>query len=66
MLGGGELCLEEMAQALMGKVWELAGDWGVAGAEWVETALGRGPAGIACVLAAEQRFHTRQAFLAMT
>ena len=26
ILGGGELCLEEMAQALMGKVRELAGD----------------------------------------
>jgi len=26
ILGGGELCLEEMAQALMGKVQELAGD----------------------------------------
>ena len=26
ILGGGELCLEEMVQALMGKVRELAGD----------------------------------------
>ena len=26
ILGGGELCLEEMAQALMGRVRELVGD----------------------------------------
>jgi len=50
----------------MGKVRELAGDWGVAGAEWVETALAQVPMGIACVLVVEQRFLTRQAFLAIT
>jgi hypothetical protein len=52
----------------MGKVRELAGDWDVVGveAEWVETALAQVPVGIACALAVEQRFPTRQAFLAMT
>jgi hypothetical protein len=52
----------------MGKVRERVGDWGVVevGAEWVETALAQVPVGIACVLAVEQRFPTRQAFLAMT
>jgi hypothetical protein len=68
ILSGGELCLEEMAQALMGKVRALAGDWGVVGVEveWVETAPAQVPVGIACVLAVEQRFLTRQAFLAIT
>jgi hypothetical protein len=61
IFGGGELCLEEMAQALMGKVRELAGAWDVVqvGAEWVETALAQVPVGIACVLVVEQRFLTR-------
>jgi hypothetical protein len=51
----------------MGKVRELAGDWGVVrvGVEWVETALAQVPVEIACVLVVEQRFLTRQAFLAM-
>ena len=68
ILGGGELYLEEMAQALMGKVRELAGDWDVAGVEgeWVGIALAQVPAGIACALVVEQRFLTRQAFPAMT
>jgi hypothetical protein len=34
--------------------------------EWVETAPAQVPVGIACVLAVEQRFLTRQAFLAIT
>ena len=52
----------------MGKVRAPAGDWGAAGvgAEWVETAPGQAPAVIACVLVVEQRFLTRQAFLAIT
>ena len=68
IFGGGGLCLEEMAQALMGKVRELAGDWDVVGveAEWVETALAQVPVGIACALVVEQRFPTKQAFLAIT
>jgi hypothetical protein len=68
ILGGGELCLEETAQALMGKVRELAGAWDVVGvgAEWVETAPVQVPPGIVFVLLVGQRFLTRQAFLVMT
>jgi hypothetical protein len=44
----------------MDKVRELAG------VGWVGTALVQVPAGIACVLVAEQRFLIRQAFLAIT
>jgi hypothetical protein len=57
-----------MAQALMGKVREQVGDWDVVEVEaaWVETALAQVPQGIACVLAVEQRFLTRQAFLVIT
>jgi hypothetical protein len=68
ILGGGELCLEETAQALMGKVQVLAGDWDVVevGAEWVETAPAQVPVGIVYVLLVGQRFLIRQAFLAMT
>jgi hypothetical protein len=57
-----------MAQALTGKVREVAGDWGGAavGVEWVEIALVRVPAGIAYALVVGERgFLTRQAFLAM-
>jgi hypothetical protein len=35
------------------------------GRMWVETALAQVPVEIACVLVVEQRFLTRQAFLAM-
>ena len=68
ILGGGELCLEEMAQVLMGKVRELAGGYDAAGAgaEWMETALAQVPVGTVCVLVVEQRFLTGQAFPAMT
>jgi len=57
-----------MAQALMDKVRAPARDWGAAGVEveWVETAPAQVPVGIACVLVVEQRFLTRQAFLAIT
>jgi hypothetical protein len=56
-----------MAQALTGKVRELAGDWGAAvvEAEWVETAPAQVPVRIVCVPVVEQGFPTRQAFLAM-
>jgi hypothetical protein len=56
-----------MAQALTGKVRELAGDWGAAviEAEWVATAPAQVPVGIVCVPVVEQGFPTRQAFLAM-
>ena len=52
----------------MGKVRVLVGDWDVVevGVEWAETAPAQVPQGIAYVLAVEQRFLTRQAFLAMT
>jgi hypothetical protein len=64
---GGELCLEEMAQALTGMVRELGGDWGGAavGVEWVEIALVQVPVGVAYVPVVEQGFLTRQGFLAM-
>ncbi len=67
ILVGGELCLEEMVRAHMDKDREPAGDWGAVGVEveWVETAPAQVPVGIACVLVVEQRFLTRQAFLAM-
>ncbi len=56
-----------MARALTGKVLELAGGWDVAGveAEWVGTAPGQVPAGTVYALVVEQRFLTRQVFLAM-
>jgi len=56
-----------MVRALTGKVQALGEDWGVvgAGAEWVGTAPGQVPWGIACVLGVEQRFLIRQVFLAM-
>jgi hypothetical protein len=50
----------------MGKVRELAGDWGEAGAEWVETALGQAPVETVCVLVVGQRSRIKQAFPVMT
>ena len=52
----------------MGKVRELAGDWGVAEVweGWEESALGPVPVGIVCVLAVGQKFLIKQAFRAMT
>jgi hypothetical protein len=65
---GDRVCQEEMVQALTGKDPELVEDQGVAlvQVEWVETAPGQVPAGIVCVPVVEQRFLTRQAFLAIT
>ena len=51
-----------------GRVWELAEDQDAVGveAEWVGIVRGQVPAGTVYALAVEQRFFTRQAFLAMT
>jgi hypothetical protein len=58
-----------MAQALLGRDREQEEEWGVVWGEgwegWVETALGRAPAGIVCVLAVGQGFLTKQVLPAM-
>ena len=59
-----------MAQGLMGKVQEQAGEWDVVRKEgwegWEEVVLGQVQKGIAFVPFVGQRFPTKQVFLAMT
>jgi hypothetical protein len=56
-----------MAQALMGKVRELAGDWDVVevGGEWVGTVPAQVPREVAYVPVVERRLITKQVFLVM-